>query len=297
MGAYQASCRQHMPRVHTPEYRQRSHLSRATGGRLAEERTADVQVCVYEYTDLEKLATLDCGTELRCSALALSACGRYLLAVGDAPDFVLTVWDWETHACLLRTTVPEQLVGGGVSFSTADVEGTLTFVVTGRHAVRVHTLQRLRNAWHLTCADVDVHTHSPTTHHHAAAAVSLTAHCWLPDGQLYLGNDAGELMVCIRQRASQGRGGLSRAGSLSLRMDQALVADGKFPLVPPHVPRALPHHARRLFALALGCRCASRRTRRLRTPRRGRTPCVRWRWRACAASRSFRRMVRGWARC
>jgi hypothetical protein len=87
--------------------------------RLAEERTADVQVCVYEYTDMEKLATLDCGTELRYSALALSACGRYLLAVGDAPDYVLTVWDWQADVCLLRTTVPERLVGGGVSFSTA----------------------------------------------------------------------------------------------------------------------------------------------------------------------------------
>jgi hypothetical protein len=88
----------------------------------------------------------------------------------------------------------------------ADVEGTLMFVVTGRHAARVHTLQRLRTAWHLTCADVDVdvHTDRHTTHHDAATAASLTAHCWLPDGELYLGNDAGELMVRIRRRISQG---------------------------------------------------------------------------------------------
>ena len=78
----------------------------------------------------------------------------------------------------------------------AEVEGTLTFVVTGRHAARVHTLQRLRNAWHLTVADVDVHGgERDTTEDHDDHAVGLTAHCWLPDGQLYLGNDAGELMV------------------------------------------------------------------------------------------------------
>jgi hypothetical protein len=78
----------------------------------------------------------------------------------------------------------------------ADVEGTLTFVVTGKHAARVCSLQRLRESWSLTSTDVDVYGRGvPQQVTEEDAAVSLTAHCWLPDGQLYLGNDAGELMV------------------------------------------------------------------------------------------------------
>lgn len=66
-------------------------------------RVACGQVHVYEYTDLQALSTLECGAELRYAALAFSPCGRFLLAVGDAPDFSLTVWDWEAKHCLLRT--------------------------------------------------------------------------------------------------------------------------------------------------------------------------------------------------
>jgi WD40 repeat protein len=72
---------------------------------------------VHDCAELVLLSHHSGGAELKYTALAFSRCGQYLLAVGDAPDFTLTVWDLDNGGnVVIQTQVTEELTGGNVSF-------------------------------------------------------------------------------------------------------------------------------------------------------------------------------------
>jgi hypothetical protein len=50
---------------------------------------------IYSYPDLVRRHTLPSGTERAYSAACFSPDGTRLAAVGSAPDYLLTLWDWE----------------------------------------------------------------------------------------------------------------------------------------------------------------------------------------------------------
>ena len=52
---------------------------------------------VYAYPSLEVVRVLPKGTERGYTTMAFSADGKTLATVGMAPDFMLSVWDWENQ--------------------------------------------------------------------------------------------------------------------------------------------------------------------------------------------------------
>jgi hypothetical protein len=54
---------------------------------------------IYAYPDLTLQHTLPAGTERAYSAACFSPDGTKLAAVGSAPDYTLTLWDWAAGAC------------------------------------------------------------------------------------------------------------------------------------------------------------------------------------------------------
>ena len=93
---------------------------------------------VYSYPDLVLTHVLEGGTEAAYACLAFSqasesgnddAVGTKLASVGGAPDYMLTVWDWEAEAIILRLKAFAQDVYA-VGFSP-DSDGKLITCGTG----------------------------------------------------------------------------------------------------------------------------------------------------------------------
>lgn len=75
------------------------------------------QIQVYSYQSFKPVAKLvDGEVEIRFNALAFSECGTYIMAIGDAPKFMLSVWDWEKGVLMASVSVPEELASGNASF-------------------------------------------------------------------------------------------------------------------------------------------------------------------------------------
>lgn len=60
-------------------------------------------VFIYEYPSLSLMRVLKGGTERAYSAAHFSGDGEKLATVGAFPDYMLTVWDWNKEAIVLRT--------------------------------------------------------------------------------------------------------------------------------------------------------------------------------------------------
>jgi WD40 repeat protein len=59
-------------------------------------------IYVYSYPALQIVKILHKGTERSYAALAFDASGEKLASLGGAPDYLLTVWDWEREAIVLH---------------------------------------------------------------------------------------------------------------------------------------------------------------------------------------------------
>jgi cilia- and flagella-associated protein 44 len=60
-------------------------------------------VYIHEYPSLAVIRVLRKGTERAYSDLSFSSDGKLVATVGAAPDFLLTVWEWESERMALRT--------------------------------------------------------------------------------------------------------------------------------------------------------------------------------------------------
>lgn len=86
-----------------------SSLSRSPLSSLSHKKTISY---IYSYPDLALQHTLPAGTERSYSAACFSPDGTKLAAVGSAPDYLLTLWDWAAGATLLRCKAFSQEVYG-----------------------------------------------------------------------------------------------------------------------------------------------------------------------------------------
>eukprot|EP00241_Pyramimonas_parkeae_P011465 CAMPEP_0114267226 /NCGR_PEP_ID=MMETSP0058-20121206/25139_1 /TAXON_ID=36894 /ORGANISM="Pyramimonas parkeae, CCMP726" /LENGTH=204 /DNA_ID=CAMNT_0001384977 /DNA_START=18 /DNA_END=629 /DNA_ORIENTATION=+ len=112
---------------------------------------------VYSYQSFKPVAKLvDGEVEIRFNALAFSECGTYIMAIGDAPKFMLSVWDWEKGVLMASVSVPEELASGNASFLDGD---QLAVAVVGLHAARVYVLKKMLGRWNIFPVDVDVYSH------------------------------------------------------------------------------------------------------------------------------------------
>jgi hypothetical protein len=60
-------------------------------------------VYIHEYPSMAVFRVLKKGTERSYSDISFSSDGKLLATVGAAPDFMLTVWEWEQERMTLRT--------------------------------------------------------------------------------------------------------------------------------------------------------------------------------------------------
>lgn len=67
------------------------------------EKGNDPNIYIYGYPGLKVLRILRQGTERSFAALAFNATGEKLASLGGAPDYLLTVWDWEHEAITLHS--------------------------------------------------------------------------------------------------------------------------------------------------------------------------------------------------
>lgn len=66
------------------------------------EKGNDPNIYIYTYPALQIIKILKKGTERSYASLNFSAQGTELASVGGAPDYLLTVWDWEREAITLH---------------------------------------------------------------------------------------------------------------------------------------------------------------------------------------------------
>lgn len=57
---------------------------------------------IYQYPSLDLCQTLPGGTEQAYSCAVFNADGSMVASVGSAPDYMLTLWEWQTAGTLLR---------------------------------------------------------------------------------------------------------------------------------------------------------------------------------------------------
>jgi hypothetical protein len=86
--------------------------------------TAAPNVYLYSYPGLEIVKVLRQGTERSYAALAFNDAGDMLATVGGYPDYLITLWDWQQEAILLRSKAFSQDVYS-VRFSPY-LQGSLT---------------------------------------------------------------------------------------------------------------------------------------------------------------------------
>ena len=85
------------------------------------ERGVNPNVLMYEYPSLRLHRVLRKGTERAYSTACFSTDGKKLATVGSYPDYMLTVWDWQAEAIILRCKVRQQptRLCGPATFSRA----------------------------------------------------------------------------------------------------------------------------------------------------------------------------------
>ena len=86
-------------------------------------------IVIYEYPSLRAYRILRGGTEMAYANLDFSPNGEKLASVGSAPDYMLTVWDWNNENIELRSKAFSQDVYK-VAFSPEN-EGHLCTSGTG----------------------------------------------------------------------------------------------------------------------------------------------------------------------
>mmetsp|Transcript_9196 Transcript_9196/g.18000 ORF Transcript_9196/g.18000 Transcript_9196/m.18000 type:complete len:1645 (+) Transcript_9196:104-5038(+) len=68
------------------------------------------RILIYSYPEMEVKHTLEKGTERTYSDIQFSPQGDKLASVGNAPDYLLTVWDWKNGVITLHTKAFSQEV-------------------------------------------------------------------------------------------------------------------------------------------------------------------------------------------
>jgi len=74
------------------------------------EKGEDPEILIYSYPDLKIKHRLKNGTERTFSDIQFNNSGDQLASVGNAPDYLLTVWDWEKEVITLHTKAFSQEV-------------------------------------------------------------------------------------------------------------------------------------------------------------------------------------------
>lgn len=146
------------------------------------ERGVDPKIYIYEYPSLDIVRILRNGTEMAYSDVEFSGTGNKLASVGDAPDYTLTVWDWDKERVILKTKAFAQEVFR-VTFSPRS-EGTL--VTSGQGHIRF---------WKMATTFTGLKLQGDIGKFGNVELSDISAYCELPDGRTLSGSENGYLLM------------------------------------------------------------------------------------------------------
>ena len=167
---------------------------------------------IYEYPSLSLIRVLKGGTERAYSAANFSADGTMLATVGSFPDYMLTVWDWNKEAIILRTKAFSQEVYR-VSFSPR-FPGQL--VTSGTGHIRF---------WRMAQTFTGLKLQGDIGKFGQVELTDIEGYCELPDGKVLSGSDSGNLLLwegnLIKCEIQRSRGSKCHDGAI-----QVVLLDG-----------------------------------------------------------------------
>jgi WD40 repeat protein len=140
--------------------------------------------CIYIY-DLPGLTlrrVLRRGTERAYSSIAFSHTGNLLASVGAAPDYMLTVWNWEREAVTLRAKAFSQEVYN-VAFSPEN-EGAL--ITSGTGHIRF---------WKMAKTFTGLKLQGEIGKFGTVEIADILGFAELPDGKVLSGTEGGDLLL------------------------------------------------------------------------------------------------------
>eukprot|EP00752_Nemacystus_decipiens_P009571 g8551.t1 len=139
-------------------------------------------IYVYEYPSFKIAKVLRKGTERGYRAMDFTTTGKKLASVGQAPDFMLTVWDWVNEKVILHCKAFGQDVAK-VSFSPDD-EGRLTTSGTGH--IRF---------WRVASTFTGLKLQGEIGKFGKIEMTDIDCFCHMPDGKVVSGAESGSLLV------------------------------------------------------------------------------------------------------
>ena len=171
------------------------------------EKGVDPNCYLYEYPSLRLHRVLRKGTGRAYSAASFTADGTKLATVGSYPDYMLTVWNWEQEAIILRAKAFSQEVYH-VAFSPR-FDGSL--ITSGTGHIRFWRMARTFTGLKLQGAIGKF------------GAIDLSDVCGfaeLPDGKVVSGSDWGSLLLwegnLIKCEVTRPNGVRCHAGSIEV---------------------------------------------------------------------------------
>ncbi|CAM9292208.1 unnamed protein product, partial [Discosporangium mesarthrocarpum] len=176
------------------------------------EKGAVPNIYIYEYPTFRIAKVLRKGTELGYRALDFTTNGAKLASVGQAPDYMLTVWDWEQEKVILHCKAFGQDVTK-VSFSPDD-EGRLT--TSGSGHIRF---------WRMASTFTGLKLQGEIGKFGKEELSDIDAFCFLPDGKVVSGAESGVLHLwegqfikCVLTRP--GEAGCHRGQVMHVSLDR-----------------------------------------------------------------------------
>jgi WD domain, G-beta repeat len=139
-------------------------------------------IIIYSYPELKLQKTLRRGTEREYSDVVFNPAGNLLASVGAAPDFLLTVWDWDKELIMLHAKAFSQEVFR-VSFSPY-LDGRLITSGTGhiRFWKMAKTFTGLKLQGHIgKFGSIDL--------------TDIRSFAELPNGKVVSGSETGHLLI------------------------------------------------------------------------------------------------------
>ncbi|GBG26863.1 Echinoderm microtubule-associated protein-like 1 [Hondaea fermentalgiana] len=139
-------------------------------------------VYIHEFPSRKLLKTLRGGTERAYSCMAFSSGGDKLATVGASPDFLLTVWDWESERIILRNKAFAQEIYN-VSFAPGK-DGFLT--TSGLGHIRF---------WKMADTFTGLKLQGDIGKFGKVELSDVSAYAVMPDGKVLSGSESGSLLL------------------------------------------------------------------------------------------------------
>ena len=139
-------------------------------------------IYIYEYPSYNIVRVLRKGTERAYSDVAFSHTGLKLASVGNAPDYMLTVWDWQQEKVVLRTKAFSQEVFR-VTFSPVN-EGRL--ITSGTGHIRF---------WKMASTFTGLKLQGAIGKFGQVELSDISAYVELPDGRVLSGSETGHMLL------------------------------------------------------------------------------------------------------